>query len=178
MRVNASVIVDQSIREVVAYISNPCCWPEWMTGVGAIERRSARSLDIGETFDRVDRPVEYGLGSTWEVTEHEPPRLLVCRRIGGGPPSIIRQMLESVGGSTRLRLSTEGEVSGSLLGGSEVAQAMARQFEHDLGGLKELLERRDAGDATEVAVSRRVYVANAGRARQCRPERWVSSPML
>ncbi len=166
MRATACVIIHQPSREVFAYISNPCCWPEWMAGVGAIERRSARGLDIGETFDRVDRPVKYGLGSTWEVTEHEPPRLLGCRRIGGGPPAVIRQVLEGVDGCTRLRMSTEGEVLGPLPGRPEVAQAMACQLEHDLGGLKELLEWRPAGDCTLGGTSRRVYVANAGRTRQ------------
>ena len=112
-----------------------------MTNVSAIERRSARSLDVGETFDRVDHPAGHGLWSTWDVTEHEPPRLLGCRRIAGGPPVVIRQVLESIDGSTRLTVCSEGEVSGPLAGGPEVKQAIARQLEHDLGGLKELLER-------------------------------------
>ncbi len=87
MRVTASVIIDQPIRVVFASIADPSCWPKWMTNVSAIERRSARSLDVGETFDRVDHPAGHGLWSTWEVTEYEPPRLLGCRRIAGGPRS-------------------------------------------------------------------------------------------
>ena len=54
MRVSATIVIDRPIGVVFACIADPGCWPEWMTGVWAVERRSAYSLDVGESFDRVD----------------------------------------------------------------------------------------------------------------------------
>ncbi len=121
-----------------------------MTNVSAIERRSARSLDVGETgWSRA--LVHLGC---YRARVPEAAGLPEDR---GRPPVVIRQVLESIDGSTRLTVCSEGEVSGPLAGGPEVKQAIARQLEHDLGGLKELLER------TGMSVGRRPVV----RALRC-----------
>lgn len=142
MRVTASVIIDQPIREIFAYVANPSCWPGWMTGVRATERRWARSLDVGDTFDRIDRRAAHGLRSTWEVTEYEPPRVLCCRRITSGNPALLHQVFESIDGSTRLTVSLEGEETGLVTSGPESERAMTVQITGDLHRLKDLVEDR------------------------------------
>ncbi len=137
MRISGSVLMDQPIWVVFAYIADPHCWPEWMTSVPAIRRAAARALDVGETFDQ-----EVGQWRiSWEVTEYEPPRLLACRGLEA-PRAILRQVCEVVGGATRLTWCVDGETEEVFAGEPEVETVIAGQIQDDLARLKGLLEAR------------------------------------
>ena len=142
MRVSASVVVDRPITDVFAYATNPECWPEWLSGLSHAVTRCAQPLYVGATFDHIARGGGYGRESSWEVTEHEPPRVLGCRRIAGAGPAAIRQVFEAMGNSTRLTISSDGDGTGPFAEGPDLERAIMGQLERDLGRLKQALERR------------------------------------
>ncbi len=141
MRFIARVRIEVPILEVFAYMATPCCWTEWMTGVSTIRQSSAHPPEVGEIFDQEVSVAGNHRRISWEVTEYEPPRVFACRRLQA-PYATLRQVCESVGGSTHLVWHTEEETGGSFAWGPEVEKAITNQIQGDVARLKEVLEAR------------------------------------
>lgn len=145
MRVSASITIDLPIREVFAFAGNPSCWPEWITGVSAVEMSSSRCPEAGLTFEQTENTASHYRRSSWQVVEYEPPHVSTSRRITE-PSGLVRQVLESVEGSTRCTVSTEGDTTGPFTSGPEVERAIRARLEQDLARLKALLEEQASGE--------------------------------
>ena len=120
-----------------------------MTGVSAIRTMSARTPDVGETFDQENRSTGNSCWVRWEVFEYEPPRALSCRRITGANQALLHQVFESIGGATRLTMSLEVKEPGHFTTGPEIERPTTVQVVADLHRLKGLLEEPIAELDTE-----------------------------
>jgi len=151
MRVSASVIIDQPIREVWAFATDPCCWTEWITGTATIRKTWSGSLDVGATFRQEETFASYRHDSTWEMTEYEPPRVFACRRISESNGA-LRLLFEALAGSTQFTLTSE-EADGLFVRGPEVERAALDRMELDLARLKQHLEKRAAQSVVPLSSS-------------------------
>ncbi len=138
MRVSSGMLIEQPIREVWAFATDPCCWTEWITGTSTIHKTWTGSLDVGATFRQEETFASHWHESTWEVTEYEPPRVFACRRISE-PGGSLRLLFETLAGSTRVTLVSE-EAAGLFVSGPEVERAALDRMELDLARLKQRLQ--------------------------------------
>jgi len=157
----ADIIVDRPIRDVFACAADPECWPDWLSGLGRTMRGYERPLDVGTVFVLKGDGPEYGRDALWEVIEYGPPRALGCRRVSEGAPATVRQVFESVNGSTRVTLVCDAEDGAPFTLGPEVEQAMVKVLSQALTRLKHLLEQQER--PVEMTGSRQSsgYVARA-----------------
>ncbi|HSH81799.1 MAG TPA: SRPBCC family protein [Herpetosiphonaceae bacterium] len=139
MRVSASVLIDQPIREVWAFATDPCCWTEWITGTSTIRKTWSGNLDVGATFRQEETSASHWHDSAWEVTEYEPPRVFACRRVSE-PGGALRLLFEALSASTQVTLVSE-EAAGMFVRGPEVERAALDRMERDLARLKQRLEK-------------------------------------
>jgi uncharacterized protein YndB with AHSA1/START domain len=148
MHIRADIIVDRPIRDVFACAADPACWPDWLSGPGRTVRGYERPLEVGTVFVLEEDAPEYGRESLWEVIEYAPPRALGCRRVSEGAPATMRQIFESVTGSTRITLVCDVEDGAPFTLGPEVEHAMVTRLSQALTRLKQRLEEHPAaGDS-------------------------------
>ena len=78
------------------------------------------------------------LQTTFEIAEHEEPRLFTLRALNSPVPFTVRHELEPAGSGTRLTVTADGDVPGFAAG--LLAKRAEKQIRKDFERLKEILE--------------------------------------
>lgn len=140
--ISKSVIVNQPVDSVFAYVSNSEHDGEWSTGtVTEVRKVSDGPLGVGTRFLNV----HYFLGrrqeALMEVTAFEvPSRYSFDGKVGSGQVSVTFDF-EPLDEGTRLKLSAQVETAGMFtLAEPVVAVILGRKMTTDLNALKTLLE--------------------------------------
>jgi uncharacterized membrane protein len=144
VKVEYSVVVEQPVEEVWAFMDNLDNYPGWIPGLAEIRQLAEGPKTVGTRMTWVYTFLGRSLGIEFEVTEFEPNQ-----RFGGtmrsGPLHIRSQFgYEAVTPyQTRITIVLEGETGGVFsLADPLVARAMHRQVEAAYGNLKDVLEAR------------------------------------
>ena len=140
-----SVLIDQPLEEVFAYITDVNNNSLWQSSTLETEQTSEGAVGVGTSYRSVSKFLGRRIETTLEVTEHEPPRKQ-CVRVTSGPiPAISCYLLEPADGGTRFTQTLEAEAGGFFrLAEPLVARAYQRQMHSDMATLKDLLEARGA----------------------------------
>ncbi len=138
MQIATRIVIARPIRGVFAFVSNPCCWTDWIAGAAPVQRTWSGQLDVGTIFRQGAPLASFWDDTSWEVTEYQPPRVFACRWLGSSCGA-VRLLCESLDGNTCVTVCCEA-AGGLFVHGPEVERAIQAQMQRDLSGLKHLLE--------------------------------------
>ncbi len=138
IKVESTTVINRSVAEVFAYMSNQENVPEWNSLV--LESKAEGPMRRGTKVHQVAKFLGRKIELTSEVTEYEPNKKFAAK--ASAPfPLTITNVFEAAGGGTRVMATAEGEVGGFFkLGEPIVGRIAQKQFQAQLDTLKEILE--------------------------------------
>jgi uncharacterized protein YndB with AHSA1/START domain len=139
------VTIAQPIETVFAYLDDGRNNRRWRRGVLQIEPVTAER-GVGQRYRQVlQGPAGRAIDGDYEVTEHEPPRLLAFRVVAGPARPTGRFLLSSpTPGSTEVSFSLDLTPEGfARLMGPMITRQMTREVQA-LDDLKQMLESEPA----------------------------------
>ncbi len=145
-RVEESVVLERPADEVFAFVTTPENDHLWSSTAVERSRESDEPIRVGSRIRAVDKFLGRRIQSTFEVTEHEPPRRSSIR-IHGPLGASGSYVLDPEDGRTRFRwiLDAEAGLGGLYLGrltDPVVVMIFRRRLRRDLRRLQEALARR------------------------------------
>ncbi len=140
LKIESSIVINRSVDEVFAILSNIENNPKWGSGFLEAKKTSQGPIGVGTTWRVVQKALGQRIETEAKVTEYEPNRK--CTQKGKSPfPVKVKMTFESVEGGTRVNLRLEGEPGGFFkLAQPLVANMAKRNIEGDLANLKDLME--------------------------------------
>lgn len=135
------ILIDRSIEDVFAFISNPMNLPKWQSMVTKVEPVSSGPVGVGSTFNVHSELMGRKIDSVMDITDYEPPSKFGFKNIAG--PMQIQAMasFKPVGTGTRMGLNAKGEPGGVFkLAEGVLAKQVKSQLEENLKQLKSVLE--------------------------------------
>jgi len=118
-------------EDVFSYLTDASNLPDWQAGVKSATQREGR---IEESRSLLGHELQ----TTFEIVDHETPRLFTLRALDSPVPFTVRHELEPADGGTRLSVTVEGDVPGFAAG--LLARRAEKQIRKDFARLKEILE--------------------------------------
>ena len=145
--VENTVEIARTPEEVFAYLDEVERHPEWQQQLVSARRESEGPVGVGTRVRETRRLGGRVQEGTYEVSEHDPPRLVAFRGVDGPVRAVGRVVLEPLDGGSRSRLTLtldfEGHGAGRLL--LPLVRSQARtQVVKDGERLKALLEGEPA----------------------------------
>ena len=141
IRVAHEVVVAREAPAVYEFIAAPANLPVWQNGVVEVRGAPDGVAQVGDGWTEVRRGLGAQVEARVEVAEAEPPRRFVVVSAAGPVKFRVVHELEELGGSTRVKVSGEGEQRGLFrLAGPVVARQAKQSFERALAVLKQRLE--------------------------------------
>jgi uncharacterized membrane protein len=136
-----SVVINQPVDEVFAFVSDARNNPLWQEGIMEVEPLSAQTTGVGARGRFKRRMFGREIAGTAETTEYEPSRTFAYRGTAGPIAFGLHYTFESLGHRTKLNLVFEYRLQGALgLAGPWLARRFRAQYQSYLGNLKRLLE--------------------------------------
>ncbi len=144
MRVEASVVVEQSIERVFAFITDIERQPEWVGPVQAVTDLAPGPVEVGTTFTLSLAFMGQSGDVRQMVTTLEPNQIYTQKSTSGPVPAEITFTVEPAGSGTLVRAVTEADDSSiPRLARGLVTRNINNQVKSDLQKLSELLEKGD-----------------------------------
>ncbi len=147
MRLEYTIVIDQSVDKVFNYVSNPANLPEWQgppTEIRDLQQTTPGQLREGDRFTTVLQFLGRRYETPTEVSAYEPNRRLSYRGTGGPVPTQITFILEEVPGGTRFTHTQEVEPGGFFGLAESIFEIEAkRQLRNDLQTLKDLMQANE-----------------------------------
>ena len=138
-----TVVVNRPVEEVFPYLINPDNLPEWQSMVLEARQDTPGAMGQGTRVTDVRKFLGRRFETTSEVTAFEPNKRVDFKAVSGPIPFQISHTLETVDGSTRIKVVAQGEPGGFFkLAEPLVGTQAERQFKNDYSTLKDLLEAR------------------------------------
>jgi len=139
--VEKSVLINKSVVEVFAYVSNSDNTTKWQIGVEAVEQGEGPVNTVGSRYSEVRKFMGQEMKTTLELTAFETNAKWAAKVVKGPVPYEITSTFEAANGGTKMTMRLEGEPSGFF----KVAQGMVsgqleKNLEESGQKLKELLE--------------------------------------
>lgn len=136
-----SVVIDQPVDEVFAFVSVPENNPQWQESVIEVVPLSAQRTGVGAKGRFRRRSLGREMAGTAEVVEYEPNSSFAYQGTAEPVSFTLRYTFHSLGDSTRLDLVVEGESHGFFgLVGPLLTRRLREQYQSHLDDLKRLLE--------------------------------------
>jgi len=141
--IRESIEIARRPEDVYAYIDDLASHGEWQEGIVSAKVDTEGPTHVGSRSTEVRRMGSREMTMTYEVTEHDPPRVFAFRGVDGPVRVAGRGTLEPVGDGSSTRLSLELDFTGHGMGMlfAPMARSQARkQVPKDQLKLKERLE--------------------------------------
>lgn len=135
------ILIDRSVEDVFAFVSNPMNLPKWQSMVATVEPASSGFVGVGSKYKVHSELMGRKIDGVMEITDYDPPSKFGFKNVAG--PVQIRAMasFKSVGTGTHLSLNAEGEPGGVFkLAEGVLARQVKSQMEDNLKRLKSVLE--------------------------------------
>lgn len=137
-----SIIINRSIEEVFAYVTDLRNNVKWTTGLIAAEMTSPGPVKVGSTYKFDIKMMGMTLETSGEVTAYEPPTQYAWKATSGPFPMSGSITFESVEGGTRIAEAIDARPGGFFkLAEPLLVKQQQSQMEADLKKLKEILEQ-------------------------------------
>ena len=147
MHLEYTIVIDQPVKKVFDYVSNPANLPEWQgppTEIRDLQETTPGQLREGDRFTTVLQFLGRRYETPTEVSTYEPNRRLSYRGTGGPVPTQMTFTFDEVSGGTRFTHSQDIEPRGFFgLAESLFEIEARRQLRHDLQTLKDLLQANE-----------------------------------
>jgi len=142
LRVEESIEINRTLKEVFNYVSDVGNYPKWMAHALEVRKDTEDPPQQGDRFTLAIKSVVRRFETPYERTSYEANRRYTDRAVGGPIPNQWwESTLQEVPGGTRLTRAVEAE-AGGLLKLLEPLQKRAAegQLRKDLKTLKDVLE--------------------------------------
>jgi carbon monoxide dehydrogenase subunit G len=142
IEVEESVVIDQPIEKVFAFVTKPENDAKWYVGLESWDHTPGEPAGVGSTSQSRIRFLGIPIEVTWEVIGYEPPAKIEVKTIEGPVMVEAEYSLEAVGeGQTELTVSGEADLVGVFdLAEPLVERIARRQWASSLENLKDMLE--------------------------------------
>lgn len=145
MRVEASIVIEQSVDRVFAFMSDIERQPEWVGPVQSVKDLPPGPVVVGTTFTLSLAFMGQSGDVRQMVTAIEPNQTYTQKSTSGPVPAEITFTVEPAEGGTLVRIVTEADDSSiPRLARGLVTRNINNQVKNDLQKLRELLESGDA----------------------------------
>lgn len=141
------VVVDVDIKrpaaDVFAYLDEVENNPAWLRGMRSCTWTTPPPRGVGSRYDQVAAFLGKEIRTTFEVTAHEPGRLVTITSLEGSSfPLTVTRLVEPTGdASCRVTETVESDPSGFYRVATPLLRLMVRRnINRDYGSLKRLLE--------------------------------------
>ena len=142
--ITESIEIDRRPEEVFAYLDDVKRHGEWQEQIVDVQPEGDQPMGVGKRVRETRRVPGGDRSTTYEITEHDPPRQSSFRVLDGPIRAIGTVSVEPIGDGSRSRLTFTLDFQGHGLGGKvllPVAKSQARkQIPKDQARMKELLE--------------------------------------
>ncbi len=140
-KVERTLIINQPIEKVFAYVTNPRNNPKWQPDIVELRISPDEPTRVGTRVTDVRSLLGRKLELTTEVTEFEPNKLMRVKSTSGPIPLRGYITFESIDGGTRVNFLAEAEPTGFFkLAERMFSSTWKKGVEDSLNKLKELLE--------------------------------------
>lgn len=140
-KVEVSVVINRPIEEVFAFAANIENNAQWQSGVLEAQVTSEGPIGVGTTYRYVTQLLGRRIEADGEVTEYESNRKYSFKSTSGPFPIEGGLTCEAAEGGTKVTLAVEADVGGFFkMAEPLVVRTIKKQFEADVGKLKDLLE--------------------------------------
>lgn len=143
-KINVTETVNRPIDEVYAYLADPRNELQWQSSARDREVEGGGTIAKGSRIKATEQFIGRKLEFLYEVTEHDPDRILAMRTLSGPFEAELRYTLQAADEGTLIELDAEGAQGlGGVFGKLAepvVTRIFKRETQHDLGKLKEILE--------------------------------------
>ena len=139
--VEKSVLINKSVADVFAFVTNSDNTTKWQVGVEAVQQGEGPVNAVGSTYTEVRKFMGQEMKTTLEITAFEPNVKWSAKVVKGSVPYELTATFEPANGGTKMTTHIDGEPSGFF----KVAQGMVsgqleKNIEESGQKLKELLE--------------------------------------
>ena len=140
-KVERTLIINQPVEKVFAYVTNPRNNPKWQPDILESRISPDESTHVGTRVTDVRNILGRKLELTTEVTEFEPNKLMRVKSTSGPIPLSGYITFEPIDDGTRVNFLAEAEPTGFFkLAERMFSSAWKKGIEDSLNKLKELLE--------------------------------------
>ena len=114
MKVTVEVDIERPADEVFAYLEDAENNPKWIPNMRSCRWTTLRPIGLGSRYEQVSRFLGRDVHTNFEVTRHEPGRLITIEsREGSSFPITVTRSVERRGeAACHAREDTEGDASG------------------------------------------------------------------
>ena len=139
-RIEHSIVINQPIDRVFAFISNAQNDPYWQLDILESRQTSPGPVGVGTQIAAVRQVMGRKVDETRQVTDYQPYQRF-CIRTTSKPEAEVINMLEQVPGGTKLSLVLDVNPPGfAKLAGPLFTNQLRKQTETNFNKLKEMLE--------------------------------------
>ena len=140
-KVEQSMVINQPIEKVFAYVTDPRNNPKWQPGILDSRVTPDEPTHLGTQITDVRSLLGRKIEVTSEVTEFEPNKLIRLKSTSGPIPFRGYITFEPVSGGTKVNFLAEAEPTGFFkLAEGMFAGNLKKELEASFNKLKELLE--------------------------------------
>jgi acyl-CoA synthetase (AMP-forming)/AMP-acid ligase II/uncharacterized membrane protein len=183
MRVEKSVVIDASRDDVWQWISDPCTYPRFMTGLTRVQLKSPdRQTGLGARYQVHFRIGSAEVGGLVELVECDEPADLAWTSVTGIDQRLRWRLRETDDARTRVTLRLAYDAPGGILGAvseqvskpmvagtlDESLQNLRAEFE---GGAPEVSEGKSIPGRVAYQLGSVKVLVDAGVVRPMRPDR-------
>jgi carbon monoxide dehydrogenase subunit G len=131
VRAELTIEIARTPEDVFSYLTDVSNLPDWQAGVKSATQRDGH---IEESRSLLGHELQ----TTFEIVDHEEPRLFTLRALDSPVPFTVRHELVPAVGGTRLTVTADGDVPGFAAG--LLARRAEKHIRRDFARLKEILE--------------------------------------
>lgn len=143
--VHATVDIDRPAPEVFEYLEDVTNNTAWLKGMRSCAWSTAPPVCVGSRYEQVAHFLGKDIRTTFEVTAHEPGRLVTIEsRAGSSFPLTVTRRVDPIDGArSRVTETVESDPHGFYrMAEPLLRMIVARNITRDYTNLKALLERR------------------------------------
>jgi uncharacterized membrane protein len=143
IQIEVRVDIDRPAAEVFEYLEEVENNPRWLSGMRSSRWTSQPPVGVGSTYAQVSQFLGRQIHTSFEVTRHEPGRLITIEsREGSSFPITVTRIVEPDGdGSARVTELVDADARGFYtLATPLLKRLVERTIRRDYGTLKQLLE--------------------------------------
>jgi uncharacterized protein YndB with AHSA1/START domain len=141
IEVEASVVIDQPIEKVFAFVTKPENDIKWYVGVRSWDHTPDEPAGVGSTSQSKIRFLGIPLEVTWKVDEYDPPNKIGIKTIEGVSVEADYTFEAVAEGQTKVTVHGQADLEGVFdLTEPVVERIGQRQWENSLENLKDVLE--------------------------------------
>lgn len=140
MKFENSVIIEQPVKQVFDFVTNPRNNTRWQTDILELEITSEGRFELGSTYRCVNRFMGQRIETEGVITDYVPDRVCAYRITSGAVTGESNFYFEAVNGATKFTATANLDLRFFKFGQVLVKRKIYKQLKNDMLQLKKILE--------------------------------------